>query len=211
MVQQSSDPTLQLSMLMSRVQALESFQMQMGQRFLIFNPSSVFAPLGQQSAQKLQGIISVGGANTPGYINAIDSDNTILGWIGSQIVGIVQYLGIWFKSYRVGGTDASAPAYILDGIGSPTEFLSRIGWAVPTGGSGSAFWVSEVPTGALDGMNTDFDVSNTPATPDAFFVMLNGVVQNPFASPGYSLAGTTITFDVAPISTDQLWVSYIKA
>ena len=69
--------------------------------------------------------------------------------------------------------------------------------------------VRETPTGALNGVNTTYTLANTPVS-GTEEVYLNGVLQEPGASDDYQISGLTITYNVAPISTDRLRVSYLK-
>src|SRR5215471_1680589 len=71
----------------------------------------------------------------------------------------------------------------------------------PTGGGGgggtAGTW--EVPTGTLNGTNTTFTLSATPAT-NSLLLFMDGVEQEP--GTDYTLSGATITYTVAPLSTD---------
>ncbi len=67
----------------------------------------------------------------------------------------------------------------------------------------------EVPTGTKNGTNTDFTLANTPVS-GSEMVFLNGILQNGGAGNDYTISTNTITFAVAPISTDTILVTYWK-
>lgn len=67
----------------------------------------------------------------------------------------------------------------------------------------------EVPSGTKNGSNTDFTLANTPVA-GTEMVFLNGILQNAGAGNDYTISTTTITFAVAPISTDTIIVTYWK-
>ncbi len=56
-------------------------------------------------------------------------------------------------------------------------------------------WVSETPTGVIDGVNTTYTLSQTP-TANSLLLFLNGQYQTEGSE--YTLSGSTITFAVAP-------------
>ena len=67
--------------------------------------------------------------------------------------------------------------------------------------------VSEEPAGALNGSNTVFTLSFTPAH-GSLLLALNGVVQNPgsgspLTGADYTISGPTITYTLAPKTTDS--------
>ena len=53
----------------------------------------------------------------------------------------------------------------------------------------------EVPFGDVDGVNTDFELANTPVTGSVRF-FVNGIEQKP--DTAYTVSGTTITTTTAP-------------
>lgn len=67
----------------------------------------------------------------------------------------------------------------------------------------------EVPAGTKNGTNTDFTLANTPVS-GMEMVFLNGILQNGGAGNDYTISTNTITFAVAPISTDTILVTYWK-
>lgn len=69
---------------------------------------------------------------------------------------------------------------------------------------------NEIPSGTINGANTDFTVANSIAS-GTLQVMLNGLQQEPGSGNDYTLSGTTVTFAVAPETGDILLVNYVKA
>lgn len=73
----------------------------------------------------------------------------------------------------------------------------------------SSLFVREAPTGAIDGSNTSFAISQLPAAANALHLFLDGVKLRP--TTHYSLSGTTITMVDAPIVGQDLEANYIHA
>jgi hypothetical protein len=73
------------------------------------------------------------------------------------------------------------------------------------------FVYNEVPTGTVNGVNTDFTLANTP-TAGTVAVYKNGIRQLVGAGNDYTISGTTITFlaDNIPQTGDNLIVDYQK-
>ena len=70
----------------------------------------------------------------------------------------------------------------------------------------------ETPTGDLDGVDVTYTLSPSGGAVIAGteHVYLNGVLQNEGAGNDYTISSSTITFAVAPISTDKILVSYFQ-
>lgn len=70
-------------------------------------------------------------------------------------------------------------------------------------------WIfNEVPVGAIDGINSDFELSTDPREPVQMLVFLNGILR---ASGGdFTLSGRTITFEAGTVPQvgDILSVTY---
>jgi hypothetical protein len=92
------------------------------------------------------------------------------------------------------------------GVDRVLAYTSEIGNTVLV----SEFITKEIPTGAVDGVNTAFTLANT-AEAGTEQVYLNGLLQSPGATEDYTIAGATITFASAPVAGDKIRVSYIKA
>jgi len=69
---------------------------------------------------------------------------------------------------------------------------------------------NEVPSGLINGSNTNYTLANTPVT-NSLTVFLNGLMQEPGGGNDYSLSGLTITFATAPESGDILLANYLTA
>lgn len=65
-------------------------------------------------------------------------------------------------------------------------------------------------TGATDGINTNFSLAYTPASPDAIMVFLNGVLQEQGAGADFTLAGNTVTMSLSPPPESKLTATYSK-
>lgn len=74
--------------------------------------------------------------------------------------------------------------------------------------SAGALYVRETTTGAVDGTNADFTISQA-AYAGTLEVYLNGVLQDP--SDDYTESGTTITMVTAPLVDDKVRVKFFKA
>lgn len=72
----------------------------------------------------------------------------------------------------------------------------------------SKFKKRETPSGAVNGSNTSFVLSNTPFT-GSEEVFLNGLLQDAGAGNDYTISGDTITMLSAPLTGDKLRVNYI--
>ena len=69
--------------------------------------------------------------------------------------------------------------------------------------------VGEVPTGSINGVNTDFTISYDPLA-NSESVYLNGVLIADSGIGDYTVSGKIISFDEAPDPGDTVRVSYIR-
>ena len=98
----------------------------------------------------------------------------------------------------------------LNGIGGPgpfdaamVEYLKQI----KLNTASSNHWIdNEIPTGDIDDVNTDFELSVAPNPTMSLQVFLNGAFQT--FGVDYSLSGTTITFFSAPLTGSILRAFY---
>ena len=67
----------------------------------------------------------------------------------------------------------------------------------------------EIPSGSINGSNTQFTLSNTPNI-GSEQVFLNGALLNTGANSDYVIDGTTLTFTIAPQTGDVILVNYIS-
>lgn len=115
---------------------------------------------------------------------------------------------------RLNQTDLNARlnklTQLADGT-NPNDAVNKGQLDAATSGSvsTSSFVTREVPSGTKDGVNTIFTLAFTPFL-DTEHVYLNGLLLNSGASEDYTISGPTITFAVAPLSTDKILVSYLK-
>ena len=69
--------------------------------------------------------------------------------------------------------------------------------------------VREIPAGNINGTNAVFTLANTPhANTESVYV--NGVLQNVGALNDYTITGTGVTLNTAPLVGDVLLVSYFR-
>ena len=101
-------------------------------------------------------------------------------------------------------TNRSAPLTVRVGIQGPP------GPAGPSGGGivNLALDTSTVGTlsGAIDGTNNSFTLSNTPKFGSALWIYVNGLLQDP---GDFTLTATTILLSVPPHPGDRLSATYI--
>lgn len=128
------------------------------------------------------------------------------------ITGIVKADGVGNIAAAVADTDyqSALPAGV-DGKFLKFNTEGGLSWADPadTGFPKTDIIANEVPTGDINGANTDFVVANTPAS-GTLQVYLNGLLQEPGSGKDYQLSGTTITFATAPETGDIVLVNYCK-
>lgn len=68
--------------------------------------------------------------------------------------------------------------------------------------------VREKPTGAINGTNVTFVLSQAPSVPNTEQVFVNGILQESGNGSDYTISGDTITFDSAPESGWKVIVYY---
>lgn len=93
-------------------------------------------------------------------------------------------------------------------ISSCYRFFNGSSWVslCSGGGGGSSYSpVAQVPGGTINGTNTTFTLTGTPATGSLIF-QWNGQVLQP--NVGYTLSGSTVTTTIAPPSGSSLYASY---
>lgn len=94
--------------------------------------------------------------------------------------------------------------------GRPDECIRGDGTLAPCGsiGTSAPTLVMESPTGAINGQNVVFQLSQQPATPSTLHLFRNGVLQT--QGTDYTLSGSTVTFvnAVIPTAGDILTASF---
>ena len=81
----------------------------------------------------------------------------------------------------------------------------------PTAGGSSIKWYQEAPSGAINGVNVNFSLANTPSQSYAVDLIQNGrtlAQGSPASAFDYSIAGPLITMALAPASGSFLWSKY---
>ena len=107
------------------------------------------------------------------------------------------------RSGSITNTEIASDANIaLSKIAGGTELNNRV-----TDLESDAFVTREVPSGSVNGSNVTFTLANTPVA-GSEQVYLNGLLQDPGAGNSYTIAGSTITFLSAPLTNDEIHVSY---
>lgn len=102
---------------------------------------------------------------------------------------------IWLCTSNQGGT-----------LGSTNITWQQVNAA---GLNNSNFVDKEVPTGSINGSNTNFTLANTPVA-GSEHVYLNGVLQESGGGNDYTISGAAITMLTAPTSGEKIIVSYRK-
>lgn len=97
---------------------------------------------------------------------------------------------------------ASNAEIALSKIAGGTELNNRV-----TDLESDAVVTREVPSGSVNGSNVTFTLANTPVA-GSEQVFLNGLLQDPGAGNSYTIAGAVITFLSAPLSGDEIHVTY---
>lgn len=96
-----------------------------------------------------------------------------------------------FTNSRVAMIDASGNIGSISGNNSDCIHVDG-STGTCGGGSSLAFVDNETPSGALDGVNTAFTLSQAPAPAASLAIFRNGMMQR--AGADYTLSGATITF-----------------
>jgi hypothetical protein len=99
-------------------------------------------------------------------------------------------------------TPTAAKIPIADGNGTLNSWISG-------NMKGKDYINRETPTGTKNGSNKDFTLSGTPVS-GSEMVFLNGILQEPGSGNDYVINTNTITFEVAPVSTDKIFATYWK-
>lgn len=85
-----------------------------------------------------------------------------------------------------------------DGEGPQIEYINLIG--------GNE--IQEIPSGTINGINTVFTLSETPATDASVKLYRNGIFMRQGASGDYTISGPTLTMTTAPATTQTLDAVY---
>ena len=66
----------------------------------------------------------------------------------------------------------------------------------------------EIPSGSINGSNTSFSLTYTPANSDSLLVFIDGILQN--LTSDYSLSSNIITLVVAPAIGQSIYCFYLE-
>lgn len=119
-------------------------------------------------------------------------------------IGTVNSTSIVTSNFQL--TTSPVNGYVLtsDASGNGTwQFFSGSGLEP------SNFVVGEVPSGTVNGLNTNFTLAFTPVS-SGIYLYLNGTRQAAGIGSDYTWSGTLITFSFAPQMGDTILVDYIK-
>lgn len=132
----------------------------------------------------------IDGENTEFLLSEIPATGTLLIFLN----GVEQTL----EQYSISGKNITFVEAPLEG-----DTLSAIYFYGATGITATP--KEEIPSGAIDGDNKDFLLSQTPIS-GTLLVFLNGVEQAEVSQ--YTLSGRTISFILSPAEGDELSVNY---
>lgn len=107
------------------------------------------------------------------------------------------------------GGEILASSSLPDQTGNNGKFLTTNGtvasWGTPAGSVN--FADNETPSGSVNGSNTSFTLANTPAA-GSLLLFLGGVLLRG-GGEDYSISGTTITMNAAPL-TGTVFVAFYR-
>lgn len=109
---------------------------------------------------------------------------------------VQQELSKYFKESMFRPTDI--PFHTHDGVNSPRIKYTNLIGAPSGGGGGSTSLNPQIPAGLINGVNVTFTISGTIS-----LVTQNGQVLDPTTQ--WTVAGTTLTLVVAPLTGDSLY------
>lgn len=150
-----------------------------------------------QTAQAEQGLyVFNGAASALTRVGDMDSWAEIPGALFAVEEGATFADTIWLCTANQGGT-----------LGTTAVTFQQI---PTTAGLGASNFVDkEVPSGAINGINTTYTLGNTP-TAGTEHVYVNGVLQESGAGNDYIISGATITMLSALATGEKIRVSYRK-
>lgn len=136
-----------------------------------------------------------GGSTNAGEFVLYDANGNVVssGAKGTAKGDLLVYDGSAWTPLRA-GTDG-------DVLTARSGASTGVDWEAASGG-GSSGTNTETPSGTMDGSNLTFTLAHTPI----MGLFLNGVWQRPVVD--YILSASTITYTVAPKSTDTHTASY---
>ena len=152
--------------------------------------------LKNQTAQSENGVYTVNASGAPTRATDMDVWTEVPGaWVTVQ-QGTANADTVWLSTADQGGTLNT----------------TSITWTNPitSGGLTSANFVDkEIPSGAINGVNATYTLSNTP-TANSEHIYLNGQLQESGTGNDYTISGAIITYLTAPLTGEKLRVTYRK-
>lgn len=114
------------------------------------------------------------------------------------------------SSYLVAGVGISI---VTGSLGQIT--ISATGTGGSTGGTSSTTLITElvlneVPTGAIDGVNTTYTLAYEPSTTSSVMIWLNGQLMTQGADKDYNVVTQTVTMSFAPREGDIILSMYTR-
>ncbi len=103
---------------------------------------------------------------------------------------------IWIATSNLGGTLGSSPIVFSNPFAA-------------VGFGNSNFVDKEVPAGTVNGVNTSFTLAFTPLT-GSEHLYVSGLLMEPGAGNDYTISGSTLTLADAPLTGENIRVSYRK-
>ncbi len=110
--------------------------------------------------------------------------------------------GVTSVNTRTGAVVLTLTDVGLSAAGTVNQYLAG-------NGSYKTIIDKEIPTGAINGTNTNFTLAFTPLA-GSEHVYLNGVLQTIGSGNDYTLSGAVVTMTTAPLTGERLIVSYRK-
>ncbi|HVP00102.1 MAG TPA: hypothetical protein VMT15_18655 [Bryobacteraceae bacterium] len=134
----------------------------------------------------------------------------------SDVVGLTNALALVPQkgvAYALGRAAVINNSGQIDGAAGNLGDCVRVdGSSGPCGGNGGGllplYADGEVPSGAINGLNTTFTLASTPSPSNSLMLYVNGLLMH--QGLDYTIAGSTITFALAstPQTSDVLLASY---
>ncbi len=159
-------------------------------------------------------LVSAAGASTTGSTSS--SPVQIAGVVGlSAALSMRPLIGIGFADSRAAVINASGA--IDAAAGNPSDCIHVDGTSGACGSSGGAssgtgtFVDNETPTGAVDGVNTQFTLNAAPSPASSLTLFRNGILQSPGADYNVSSAAITFAGGSTPQPGDRLLATYRTA
>jgi hypothetical protein len=139
---------------------------------------------------------------------------TTIGGVNDFVPSYLKIRGKQFQGFSITkdllNSNVAGNGFTLD-VDNSIKVKTVTNSGLVAGGSGLYVdYIKEVPSGAVNGINTTFTLSFTPvANTDQIF--LNGIYQESGVNNDYTLSGKTITYAVAPKSGSIILAVYYVA